>query len=129
VEQIAAQRAEVAGDAILFVGIEAQVIQNIEVCAQDSFRFRARALAFAFTKGSRDSEQAIRDALHRRNHYDHLHALRRCADEAGCMAHTLGTQQGTTAELECDQRIASWRGCTHLGIGHRAHTCNIIYGD
>jgi hypothetical protein len=128
-EQIATERAEIARDTLLFVGVERQVMENIEMRTQHCFRFRARAFALVLTERLRDPQEAIRDALHRRNHHHNLRLLRHWANETSGMQHTLGAQQGTAAKLKGDQRFASCRGGIQLGVGHCAHTCSIDYGD
>jgi hypothetical protein len=104
-------------------------MENIEMRTQHSFRFRARAFALVLTERLRDPQEAIRNALHRRNHHDHLHLLRHWAYETSGMQHALGTQQGTAAKLKGDHRLASCRSGIQLDVGRCAHTRTIGYGD
>jgi hypothetical protein len=99
-EQIAAKRIELASNAVVIVRIERQVTQNAEMQVQNGFRVGASALAAALCKRLRDSQQTIRNALHRRNYHDNLHELRYRAHQTGGMQHALGAQQRTAAKLK-----------------------------
>ena len=106
VKQVAAERIEPAGDAIVRVGVECEFAKNIVVQTEHDFGFGTRALIFAFREKLRDGEEAIGYALHRGDDYDNVRAASDRLHQLRGVQHALSTEQRSAAELEGDDLSA-----------------------
>ena len=121
VEKVAAEGIQVVGDAIVFVRVERQITENIEVLAQDGLRFVAGPLAFLRRDRLRDEKEPVGDAFHGGDDDNDLHELTDGADELGGMQHPLRAEQRAAAELEDHQGFATHgRGIRVAGFDEHA---------
>ncbi len=93
VKQVAAERIEPVGDAVVRVGIEGEFAKNIMVQTEQDFGIGTRALIFAFGEKLRDGEEAIGYALHRGDDYDNVRAASDRLHQPRGVQHALSTEQ------------------------------------
>jgi hypothetical protein len=105
-KKIAAEGNDLVSHAIVLAGFEAQVVENIEVKAENGFRFCARFLILTVDERLRDGEKAIGDALHRRDNHSDLRCLGHGPDKTGGVEHAFGAEQRGAAKLKRDDGLA-----------------------
>lgn len=70
VEKIAAEELEAEADAVVLLFTEMEILKNVEMQMKDALGFISGMGRLAFGESARDGEEAIRDALHRRDDDD-----------------------------------------------------------
>jgi hypothetical protein len=114
VKQVAAQRIELVGNAVVGFDIEGEFAKNIVVKTEQGFGIGTRALISTFGKKLPDGEKAIGNSLHRGDDHDDVGAPRRRLHQFSGVQHAFCAEQRSAAELEGNDSLAMTKNVARL---------------